>query len=92
MEKIKIDLQNCFGIGAFVQEFDFSITNSILIYAPNGVMKTSFAKTFDCIAKDDKKNMPKDRIVDELESQYTVLVDDISISVIFGQTDHPVPI
>lgn len=79
MEKIKIDLRNCFGIGAFVQEFDFSNTNSVLIYAPNGVMKTSFAKTFDCVAKDDKKNMPKDRIVDELESQYTVLVDDISI-------------
>lgn len=34
-------------------EFDFSKVNSYHIYAPNGTMKTSFAKTFDLISKND---------------------------------------
>lgn len=70
MDKVKIDLQNCFGIGCFVHEFDFSNSNSVLIYAPNGIMKTSFAKTFDCIAKDDKRNMPKDRIDNDADQTH----------------------
>ena len=79
MDKVKIDLQNCFGIGCFVHEFDFTNSNSVLIYAPNGIMKTSFAKTFDCIAKDDKKNMPKDRVDNEVDPKYTILADEVPI-------------
>ena len=46
METIKIDWENCFGIGKLNHEFNFNTqnSNSFMIYAPNGTMKTSFAK------------------------------------------------
>ena len=47
MDTLKIDFENCFGIGKFNHEFDFKKSKTFLIYAPNGMMKTSFAKTFD---------------------------------------------
>ena len=46
MEKINLNLENCYGIRTLRQEFDFSGHNTYAIYAPNGVMKTSFAQTF----------------------------------------------
>jgi hypothetical protein len=46
MEKLKIKLENCYGIKKLSHEFDFSNFKTFAIYAPNGVMKTSFAKTF----------------------------------------------
>ncbi|GGH14815.1 hypothetical protein FAZ19_07160 [Sphingobacterium alkalisoli] len=77
MNTLSIDLEYCFGIGKFQHEFKFADkqTNTFLIYAPNGTMKTSFAKTFDSIAKDDKKNMPRDRVYEIRTSRYDILVD-----------------
>lgn len=49
--KISVDLKNCYGISELVHDFDFGVTNSYVIYAPNGFMKTSFSKTFDDLAK-----------------------------------------
>ena len=46
MQELKINLQNCYGIKNLKKDFDFSQYNTYAIYAPNGVMKTSFAKTF----------------------------------------------
>ena len=46
MQKISINLQNCYGIRKLNAELDFSKKQSIIIYAANGVMKTSFARTF----------------------------------------------
>lgn len=46
MQKLTVDLQNCYGIKKLETEFDFSDKKTFLIYAPNGVMKTSLAKTF----------------------------------------------
>jgi hypothetical protein len=46
MDKLKIDLEYCYGIKKLSKEFDFSDKRTFAIYAPNGVMKTSFAKTF----------------------------------------------
>lgn len=45
MNLLLVQLENCYGIQSFDHTFDFNKKNSILIYAPNGVMKTSFAKT-----------------------------------------------
>ena len=45
MNSLLVQLENCYGIQSFDHTFDFNEKNSILIYAPNGVMKTSFAKT-----------------------------------------------
>ena len=54
MKKLKVKLQNCFGINFLEHEFNFGQNKSVLIYAPNGIMKSSFAKTFDKLAKNEK--------------------------------------
>ncbi len=44
--KLCIDLKNCYGINHLCYDFEFKDDNSLFaIYAPNGIMKTSFAKT-----------------------------------------------
>jgi len=53
MNKLKVDLKNCYGIQSLECEFDFAASKSkaYAIYAPNGLMKTSFSKTFENLAK-----------------------------------------
>lgn len=52
MEKAKICIKNCYGINTLEAEFDFTGGKSTqIIYAPNGVMKTSFANVFDDYSK-----------------------------------------
>lgn len=45
MQKLKIHFENCYGIKKLECGFDFSTKRIYSIYAPNGTMKTSFAKT-----------------------------------------------
>jgi energy-coupling factor transporter ATP-binding protein EcfA2 len=52
MERVSVDLKNCYGIKALNYEFDFRKTRAFALYAPNGVMKSSLAKTLqDAAAK-----------------------------------------
>lgn len=46
MNRLKVKLENCYGINKLDTEFDFTSKSTYAIYSPNGVMKTSFAKTF----------------------------------------------
>ncbi|WP_339706088.1 hypothetical protein [Algoriphagus aquimarinus] len=46
MQTLKIKLENCYGIKKLEKDFDFSSGKVFSLYAPNGSMKTSFAKTF----------------------------------------------
>lgn len=62
MNTLSVKLKRCFGIYSLEHNFDFSLNSCVLIYAPNGVMKSSFAKTFNCISKNDKKIKPCDLI------------------------------
>lgn len=66
MQKVKYNLINCYGIHKMDGEFDFSSneeksTNTVAIYAKNGLMKTSFAKTFKKI-QDKKQKEIRDEI------------------------------
>lgn len=45
MNIININLEHCFGITKLSQKLNFAGENVALIYAPNGLMKTSFART-----------------------------------------------
>jgi len=45
MEKLTLNFENCYGIKKLKHEFVFA-NRTFAIYAPNGSMKTSFAKTF----------------------------------------------
>lgn len=58
--RLNIHFENCYGIRKLEHNFEFSIEHSIFsIYAPNGSMKTSFAKTFEDKSNGDE---PKDLI------------------------------
>lgn len=57
MEKLNIELTNCFGIDSLKYEFDFAKGNVFSIYARNGLMKTSFAKTFQLIQQGQKESI-----------------------------------
>ncbi len=83
MNEIEIKLENCFGIGKLDHKFNFSQLNtgSFLIYAPNGTMKTSFAKTLDLISKNDVTVLPSDRVYDNRATTYSILVDGQPISI-----------
>src|ERR1700688_4560660 len=59
MDRVTVDLKNCYGIKSLKKEFDFSQKRAFAIYAPNGVMKTSFAQTFRDVITGTK---PVDRI------------------------------
>lgn len=45
MKKLKVLLQNCYGIPSLEKTFSFDPCVVHSVYAPNGFMKTSFAKT-----------------------------------------------
>ena len=57
MNKLNIELTNCFGIDSLNHEFDFEKGNTFSVYARNGLMKTSFAKTFQLIQQGKKENI-----------------------------------
>lgn len=64
MNKLNMELINCFGIDSLNYEFDFEKGNVFSIYARNGLMKTSFAKTFQLIQQGKKESI-SDAIFDE---------------------------
>lgn len=50
MEKLKLQLEHCYGIRKFDEVLDFAGNAAIAIYAPNGAMKSSLANTFQDVA------------------------------------------
>jgi len=59
MKTLITNLANCYGIGSLTQTFDFRTpapthTRAYAIYAPNGCMKSSFAKVFEQLALDEQ--------------------------------------
>ncbi|MBX9909284.1 MAG: phage infection protein [Beijerinckiaceae bacterium] len=51
MEKLAVDLEHCYGIKKLANNFDFKKAKAYAIYAPNGAMKSSLARTFHDVAK-----------------------------------------
>jgi len=78
--KLEIELENCFGIGKLKHTFDFpEKKNTCLIYAPNGTMKSSFAKVFDLLSKKQSTNK-LDRVYPERVSKCNITVDNEAIN------------
>lgn len=70
MEKINLEFQYCYGISALTHTFDFSNNNMpVVLYAPNGTMKTSLAKTLRDYSKGSD---PKDLVFQERSSSCKV--------------------
>ncbi len=61
MNKLSIKLEHCYGIKKLEKELDFG-SRTFAIYAPNGSMKTSLAKTFTDLMND---NETKDLVYPE---------------------------
>lgn len=82
MNEININLRNCFGIGKLEHNFKFNElnTNTFIIYAPNGTMKSSFARTLDLLSKGDSKSMPHDRVYDSRPPKHDIYSDGVLIS------------
>ncbi|WP_422005257.1 hypothetical protein [Roseivirga pacifica] len=76
MNTLNLDLEHCFGIKKLEHSFVFSQSNTQLIYASNGVMKTSFAETFIELSKG---KTPTDRLFGK-PTRCEVLVDGTGIS------------
>lgn len=75
IQNIKINWKNCFGIKQLEHEFQFVNNKSVhLIYAPNGTMKTSFAKTLKYLSGQSKIK-PCDLLHKDEDSKYEVFVD-----------------
>ena len=55
MDNLKVHLENCYEISSLDKMFDLSAVGrkakAYSIYAPNGLMKTSFSRTFDALSK-----------------------------------------
>lgn len=77
MNKLKVKLENCFGIDKLSYEFDFADENVYAIYARNGLMKTSFLKTFSMIQKKNISNI-RDEIFD-IQGTANITVDGAEI-------------
>ena len=91
--KIKFDFERCFGITKLSKEIEFKNGQpAVVVYAPNGMMKTSFANT--CAEMSKVANVkPKkgkvaaaekdpicDRLVPDMPSTHKIIVDGIDIA------------
>ncbi len=72
MQKVIIEFNHCYGINHLSHTFDFSKKRAALVYAANGVMKTSFAKTFKDLSKEVKS---KDRIYTDRPTSRSVKLE-----------------
>lgn len=65
-----INIENCYGIGKIQKtSLDFSKSNSYLLYAQNGVFKTSFAKSLTDLINN---KMPKDNFYPNRKSKIEI--------------------
>ncbi len=70
MNRLSVDLENCYGIKQCKYDFDFTAERVYALYAPNGAMKSSLAQTF----KDISNGLPsKDRIFPDRVSRRSVV-------------------
>lgn len=79
MDNLKVHLENCYGISSLDENFDLSSAGgkakAYSIYAPNGLMKTSFSRTFDVLSKGEQ---PKEERFNR-QPTYIVKVDNVDI-------------
>ncbi|MDH6354667.1 hypothetical protein M2132_000996 [Dysgonomonas sp. PH5-45] len=76
MNELKIHFENCYGIKRLQHTFDFTKSKVQIIYAPNGAMKSSFAKTFEDISFE---KASEDRIFSDRVNHRSALVDNRDI-------------
>ena len=74
MNLLQVELKNCYGIKKLNEEFNFTTDNNVnVIYAKNGLMKTSFAKIFK------KFQDGKDADIEDLIFKNTPVIKNIKV-------------
>ncbi len=82
MDKLSIKFSNCFGIKNLEYMFDFKKHPNYIIYASNGMMKTSFTKTFKCISNGKKPSdevFSRKTICEIMKDEKDISKDDIFV-------------
>ncbi len=77
MEKLLIDLENCYGIRKLTCNLDFSNQRTVVIYAQNGIMKSSLASTFKDIQQGKET---QDRFFPERKSK-RIIQDQLNVPI-----------
>ena len=82
MDFLTVRFRYCYGIKSLEFKFDFKSKNTFAIYAPNGSMKTSFAKTFkDFMEGQDTRDLvfPSRKTTREISSDTKIEPENIFI-------------
>lgn len=80
MKKLSIDLKNCYGINSLEYEFELNEKDkkNFIIYAQNGIFKTSFTKTLKNKIGG-KENEIRDEIYEDKIPKHNIKLDDKDI-------------
>ncbi len=79
MNNLKLDLENCYGIKKLQHDFAYTNHHTQLIYAANGMMKSSLALTLKGLSGQ-CKDKAKDRLHPTLQAKYDVLADGTALA------------
>lgn len=94
MKKLTVSLKNCHGIRRLESTLDFGKRRSVAIYAPNGTMKTSFARTFKDFAAGEPAgdrmfpNRPSECSITD-DSGGEVIADDVVVILSYDEEFGP---
>lgn len=77
MNTVKLVLEHCYGIKQMEVEFTFNRHHTQVVYAPNGMMKSSLARSLMGISGQCKEHAT-DRLHPELPSRCDVLIDGVA--------------
>ena len=75
MDRLTINMVNCYGIKSLAHDFNFSLSRANIIYAPNGIMKTSLSNTFKQVSNN---NEPEEKLYGR-QPEYTIEIDGVDI-------------
>jgi len=79
MQKLEVEFENCYGIKKLNHEFNFTQENNVnVVYAKNGLMKTSFAKIFKNF-QDGSESKIKDLIFNNTLVVKNIKIDNVDI-------------
>ena len=73
MKGVKVNLKNCYGIRSLEYDFNFEDKKAYVVYAQNGVMKSSFAQTFKDLSEN---KTSEDRIYKSRETKREIVDTD----------------
>lgn len=73
MKKLTVEFKHCYGISYLKHDFEFEKHQTIALYAPNGMMKTSFSKTLLNISRGEN---PQEKIFGNIP-EFKLIADGI---------------